>query len=297
MWVGRILVEPLVATVLWGGVFTAAKLGMREIPVLPFIAVRILLAAILLLVFSGRSGWPHLDQPVWRALVGAGLAQTSFQVLLLLGIQLTTASISAILLATAPLLTAGWLAATGRQRLGTRQWFGLGIGLAGVALVVGASGGGGTLLGNVLALAAAFAWTWYGIAIGPLARAVGSVRAAASTLVIAGTLIVPFGVPDILSVDWAHLSPTAWMGLLYGATLGLVVATVFWVRSIEQWGPQATAVYGYIEPVAAVVIAALLLGETLGPIQAAGAVLALAGVYLASGEPAGKRSAPPLAPA
>ena len=67
-------------------------------------------------------------------------------------------------------------------------------------------------------------------------------------------------------------SPAGLMGL----------ATLLWVRSIQRWGTQATMNYGYVEPVAAIVIAAALLGEALHPAQGFGAVLALTGVYLAS---------------
>jgi probable blue pigment (indigoidine) exporter len=41
-------------------------------------------------------------------------------------------------------------------------------------------------------------------------------------------------------------------------------------------------IYVYLEPVSAVVIAAILLGESLSAAQAAGALLTLAGVWLAS---------------
>ncbi len=49
--------------------------------------------------------------------------------------------------------------------------------------------------------------------------------------------------------------------------------------------------YGYVEPVAAVAIAALMLGEALHPAQGIGALLALTGVYLASEMPLATDSA------
>ncbi len=282
-----LLLEPLVAALLWGGVFAAAKIGMREIPLLTFIAVRLLVATALLLAIAGEVGWLRAARPAWRDLIGAGLAQTTFQVMLMLGITHTSAALSAILLATAPLLTGAWLGITGRERLVARQWLGLGLGVAGVALLVGADGlsGSGTLVGNLVAVGAAVAWAWYGIAIGPLARAIGPVRASAATVGMATLLLLPFGLSQAGSVAWGQVSWSAWLGLLYGATLGLVVATALWVRSVQRYGTQATMNYGYVEPVAAVVIAAALLGEVLQPVQAAGAVLALLGVYLASNPP------------
>jgi drug/metabolite transporter (DMT)-like permease len=280
----RILIEPLAAALLWGGVFAAAKLGMQEIPILSFITLRLLIATTLLLVFVGGSGWLGSLRTSWRALMTAGLAQTTFQVLLLQGINQTSAALSAILLASAPLLTAAWLGLTGKEQLLPRQWLGLGLGLAGVALLVGVDGlsGGGTLVGNVIAFGAGVAWAWYGLAIGPLARAVGPIRATCGTVGMAALVLLPFGIGEVVTFTWTQVSPTGWAGLLYGAVLGLVLATALWVRSVERWGTQATMNYSYIEPVAAVVIAAILLGELLRPIQGVGAILALLGVYLAS---------------
>src|ERR1051326_8264066 len=90
-----ILGEPLAAAVLWGGVFTAAKLGMQEIPVASFTLIRALLAAGLLLAISGGFRAPRSGRPIWRPLVLAALGQTSFQILFLQGLHATTASVSA----------------------------------------------------------------------------------------------------------------------------------------------------------------------------------------------------------
>jgi drug/metabolite transporter (DMT)-like permease len=264
---------------------------MREIPLLSFIAARLVIATVLLLVIGGGVGWLRAGRLAWRDLLTAGLAQTSFQVMLLIGIAQTSAALSAILLATAPLLTGAWLGLTGKERLVGRQWLGLGLGLAGVALLVGADGlsGSGTLVGNLVAFGAAVTWAWYGLAIGPLARGIGAVPASAATVGMATLILLPFGLSQASSVDWSQISLGAWLGLLYGAILGLVAATALWVRSVQRYGTQLTMNYGYLEPVAAIIIAAVLLGELLRPVQGVGAVLALVGVYLASTPPGERR--------
>jgi drug/metabolite transporter (DMT)-like permease len=47
-------IEPLLAVILWGGVYPGAKLGLHEIPVLSFTALRILVATVMLFMVAGR---------------------------------------------------------------------------------------------------------------------------------------------------------------------------------------------------------------------------------------------------
>jgi drug/metabolite transporter (DMT)-like permease len=277
----------LLAVILWGGVYPGAKLGLHEIPVLSFTALRILVATVMLFVVAGRGqAWP-LPRSLWPLVLRAGLAQTMFQLLLIAGLQWTTAGNSAILLATAPLLTAGWLAVTGRADLGRRQWCGLVVGLVGVGLVVQGGGFGATwahLGGDLLALGAAGAWAWYGLVIGPLVGTLGPLRATGWTMVVAACGFTPVALVEVRGHAWQSVSWAAWAGLLYGATVGMVLAMALWGKAVHRFGPHQTMLYVYLEPVSAVVIAAAVLGEALYPMQAVGALLTFVGVGLASSQ-------------
>jgi drug/metabolite transporter (DMT)-like permease len=279
--------QPLLAVTLWGGIYPGAKLGLREMPVLSFAYLRILLAMIVLFAVSWRAQPLRFPGVLWKPLLQAGLAQTVFQFLLIAGLQRTTAGNSAILLATAPLLTASWLAFTRHEHLGRRRWVGLVVGFGGVVLVVQSSGievTGARLGGDLLALGAAGAWAWYGIVIGPLVGTLGALRATGWTMVVAALCFTPFAFAEVRAHTWGSVSWEAWAGLIYGATVGMVMAMALWGRSIHRLGPYQTMLYIYLEPVSAVVIAAVLLGEVLRPIQAVGALLTFAGVGLGSSQ-------------
>jgi drug/metabolite transporter (DMT)-like permease len=279
--------QPLLAVILWGGIYPGAKLGLREIPVLSFTYVRILLAMIVLFAVSWGAQPLGFPRVVWKPLLQAGLAQTVFQFLLMAGLQRTTAGNSAILLATAPLLTAGWLACTRREPPGGWRWVGLVVGFGGVALVVQGGGidvTGQRLGGDLLALGAAGAWAWYGIVIGRLVGTLGALRATGWAMMIAALGFTPLAFAEVRIHPWGSVSWAAWAGLIYGATVGMVLAMALWGRAIHRLGPQQTMLYVYLEPVSAVVIAAAVLGEVLRPIQAVGALLALTGVGLGSSQ-------------
>ena len=277
--------DPLLAVVLWGAIYPGAKLGLREIPVLDFAYLRIVLAALLLLVLSGRGLWRFPSRLRPAAVGTAGLAQAVFQILLIVGLRWTTAGTSAILLASAPLLTTGWLALRHRERVGSHHWVGLALGLAGVALVVRGTEIGldrAHVLGAVLSLAAAGAWVWYSLAIGPLVADMGTLRATGWAMAVAALIFTPFALAGVVRMAWASVSWEAWAGLVYGSTAGMVVAMALWGRSVHRLGPKATMLYAYLEPASAVVIAAILLGESLTALQAVGAALTFAGLWCAT---------------
>ena len=283
---------PLLAVVLFGGVSPGIRLGLREIPVVSFAGLRVALAVVVLFAAVWIFREEHrIRRRTWRPLLIAGLAQTAFQALLVLGLNPsygTTAGNITILSATAPTLVAGWLALTGQQRIGRRQGWGLLIGLTGVGLVVARSGVGlaeSHLVGNFIALAAAAAWAWYGLAIGPVVRDMGAIQATAWTLLLAGCLFIPLTLAGVGGhVAWSSVSWEAWASLVYGATAGMVLAMTLWGKSIRRLGPKQTMVYAYIGPVATVAIEAIILSEALGLVQAAGAALAFVGVWLVSSQ-------------
>ncbi len=284
---GWIRLGPLVAVVLWGGIYPGAKLGLQEIPPLSFTYLRVVLATIVLLGVSSRARPAGSFPSLWSPALHAGAAQTAFQLLLVAGLARTTAGTSAILLAASPLMVTGWLALKGRDRVPGRHWLGLLLGVAGVGLVVR---GGMTgfdpahLGGNLIALGAAAAWAWYSLAIGPLVEAGGAMRATGWAMAIAGIALTPVSLGQVVHLPWRGISWPAWAGLVYGATAGMVVAMALWGKSVGTLGPRQTMVYVYLEPVSAVIIAAVVLGETVRPIQGVGALLTFAGVWLGAAQ-------------
>jgi drug/metabolite transporter (DMT)-like permease len=99
---------------------------------------------------------------------------------------------------------------------------------------------------------------------------------------LAALLFTPVALTEVVSHAWHSVSWIAWAGLVYTATAGMVVAMALWRRAMQQFGPRHTMLYVYLEPVAALVIAAVLLGESFNLVQAGGALLTLLGVWWAA---------------
>jgi len=174
-----------------------------------------------------------------------------------------------------------------RRRPDRVEFLALGLALGGMALVVlgqldPAAGLVVDGLGLGLALLAAVAQTVY-ITTSRGYTAVPTEQAATILLWIAALAFVAIGLAagSFDAIGEPFRSPAAWPYLLVAGLLGAGFPSLLFLVAIRLIGPVRTGILAMLEPVTGTVLAALILGETLGPIQVVGGVLVIsAGVLL-----------------
>jgi drug/metabolite transporter (DMT)-like permease len=205
-----------------------------------------------------------------------------------------------------PLVVAIWQRVVHGERLPVAARLAMVLALGGVAaMVFGASGGIGEIsgVGIVLALGTMLCASAQVVIAPALPRDVSPLRRTGAGL-IAGAVVALVAVPP-WTIPWDVLGDTASLGNLGGeAPVGLLVLWVTVVGTAIPYlalvagtvriGPGAASVVTMIEPVAAAILAWVLLGQSLTAVQIAGAAGALLGILLV--ELARNRSAV-LAPA
>jgi len=283
----------VLTTLLWGGTNVVAKIGVGLAPATGLAAVRFALAAVclvLLLPATERDGFRVrlADWPILALLGLSGVAASN----LLFFTALTLAPVTDAALiapATNPLWTALLAALLLGERLRRRQVGGLALSLLGVVCVVGAAGldpagGGSRLVGDLLLLGSSASWALYTV----LGRRVVS-RYSGLAAVTWATLL---GVVPLLLVAWPDgwewlwsASLHLWAAILYLALLGSVVALLAWSRSVRELGAARAGQFTYLVPLWALLLAMLVLGERPAPLQGVGAILVLAGIWLANRTP------------
>jgi drug/metabolite transporter (DMT)-like permease len=89
--------------------------------------------------------------------------------------------------------------------------------------------------------------------------------------------------PVLVGVECQAIHMGSWIAMAVSGLLALSVAYLIWYTAIERLGTTRTAVYSYLTPVIATVVAAAWLGEPITGNQLAGAGAILAGVALTRG--------------
>ena len=264
---------------MWSSAFTSARIIVTDAPPLTALALRFWLSGLIGIALARALGqsW-RLTPGQRRATLIFGLCQNALYLgLNFVAMQWIEASMAAIIASTMPLVVAlaGWLVFGDRVRpLGIAGLF---AGVAGVALIMGAR-----IEGGADTLGVAFC----GIAVLALAFATLSVRGATT----GGNLLMVVGLQMIVGaviLTVAALALETWevrwslplaLAFLYTVTVPGLLATWVWFLLVNRIGAVRAAAFHFLNPFLGVAVAALLLGERLGPLDVLGVAVIMAGI-------------------
>ena len=274
----------LLVAIIWGANVVIVKFATTLMPALAFNAVRIALAAILLAAWAAtRRAWP--DRRRIMALLALGvLGNGVYQMFFVYGVKLTRAGDAAVIAASTPAFIAMLGKLRGHDVVGRRIWSGIALAILGVALVSGAATSGragASLRGDVLILGGSLSWAVYTVLLKPYTQDVNNVTLSALTMIGGALALSIVGAHEVATTSWATAPTSAYVALVVSAIAGLIFAYMFWYRGVRLLGPTRTAMYSYLQPVFAVLIAWALLGEVPTAWQGVGAASILSGLVLA----------------
>ena len=275
----------LLVTLIWGGNFSVSKFAMGQIGPLPFSALRFVLGSLLLVVAARRMGvMTPLPRRTLLALIGLGVVgNTFYQTMFMTGLSLTSATNSAMIVASLPVVVALLGTLLGIEPAGRMMWVGVLLGSAGVALVVTAQGihfGAASFRGDLLTLLAMVCWSFYTVGVRWAGAGVNPLQITTITTLAGTPGLVLAGIPGLFREHWSTVTTTAWAGLGYSACLALVVCYVLYNRAVQGIGTARTAIYNCLTPLVAMMIAWLSLGEVPSAVQFAGVALVIGGVLV-----------------
>lgn len=273
---------------IWGASFLSVELALPVYGPLTVAAARIALgaAALCALAVALGQGLPQFGR-VWLFAAGMGALSNAMPFALLSWGQLrVTSGFAGITMAVVPLFTLGLAHfLVPGERLGPRRLAGFGLGLGGVALLIGpgafaASGIEGEGVARLACIAASACYA-SGAIVTRRCPPVAPVALAAAALLSAAVMIVPAA---LLLEGVPHLSGGAPLGALVYLGLGpTALATLLIVAVVRGAGPSFLTLTNYQVPVWAVIFGLVFLGEALPPPFFGALGLILAGLWVSRG--------------
>ncbi len=278
----------MIATaVIWGVNVSLIKVSLREMAPDAFNGWRLLLTAVLFVILLAASGEGfRVGKRDLAALAVLGLAgNTVYQLIFIHGIDATTAAVTSLILATSPIFVALLGVVLRIERIPPLAWAGIAVSCAGLYLVIVLRDGGPRLSGkslggDALLLLGTMLWAACTVLAKPFLHRMSPLKFSTLTVGIGAAAYVGLAWRKMAAVRFATVSLPAWGGLVFSAVFALVVGYIAWYSSVRRVGNARTAVYNNLPPIFAAVFAAMILGERMRPVQAAGAVIVLLGVGL-----------------
>jgi drug/metabolite transporter (DMT)-like permease len=288
-----IAAAPGLFVALWSTGFIGARLGLPYAEPLTFLAMRFaaVIPIALILILLARAPRPSLSDCRHEAVTGV-LLHSGYLGGMFSSIDAgLPAALAALIGGLQPLLTGVAVGPILGERVSPRQWLGLGLGLAGVVLVLSdklAPAAGGALFGGfgpeavgfaLIGLCAITAATLYQKRHGGRLdwRWASAVQYAAAVAVTVGLALA------------IETNRVAWTGEFVFALVWLVVvlsigAVGLLMLLIRRGAASRVASLFYLVPPCTAVVAWFLFEETFGPVALAGMAVAVSGVALVVGE-------------
>ncbi len=275
----RAIVMGLTFALMWSSAFTSARIIVADAPPMLTLAIRFFISGGLAVGIAASMGQSFaLNRAQLRSTFVFGLCQNALYLgLFFIAMQTVEASLAAIIASTMPLLVAFASWTILKERLPRLAVLGLFAGFAGAALIMGTRLTAGVdpfgvaiCVVGVIALAVATLVVRGASSGGNLLMVVGY------QMWVGGAALLVFGLAMEtweVRYSWTLVAAFAYTTLVPG-----LLATWIWFALVERIGATRAATFHFLNPFFGVAIAAVLLGEALGPLDLVGVAIITAGI-------------------
>jgi drug/metabolite transporter (DMT)-like permease len=274
------------ANCLWAGSYVAGKAALATWPFASINMLRFTIAALVMLpvLWRQRHLLPRNRGDRWRLVAMCALGFVGNKALEYLGLSLTTATDTALLIAAEALATVLLSIAVLNERIRRPETAGLLLGGFGVYLVV--EGGlrapsllsGSQSVGNLLVVASLVLESGFTVIGKTVVDRYPPFLITAA--VVTGSLVAwwPAGLAALAVRDWPGLTPWGWVGICYLGLVSTALCYWAWLWGLKRVMPGAIAPLLFIQPLVGTGLAVLIRGERPSIATLFGGALILLGV-------------------
>jgi len=274
--------------IIWGLHFIVMKEGLSDVEPNTYNAIRFVagLPIMLAVAYTQRAAmrlsWRDAALVIGITIIGPFGYQIGFAS----GLDRTTSTNTALLVATTPAWTALLSLFAGMVIVRRRLLAGIAITLAGVGLVV--LGGAGAdvalseddLIGSALVLGAAIVGAVGNILSKPVLDRLGGMPVAIWTYIATTIGMILLAAPDLATLSSSDVPARALPNVLYSGLLSSAGGFLAWNYALKVLGPTRASTYHNFPPIIAAVAGILILSDPLTVGLALGGPLTLAGVII-----------------
>ena len=273
----RDIVLALIVVLAWGSNFTAMKLALEEVPPLLFVGLRFALLIPLML---------FLPRPApWRAVIAVGVTINMGQFAFMFQAMEAnvTAGLASLLIQAQVPFTIALAAVFYREAVNRMQIAGIALAVAGLSVFGLSQGGNVTVWGLTLMLCGALCWACGNLVLrrlpGVNMMALFVWASLVPPLPMLGLSLALEGSAPVATI--AAMSLGGWLSVLYVTVVSTLLGYALWGTLLSRHPAALVTPFALLIPVVGLATAAVILGERVTWIEAAGIVVVLSGLALA----------------
>ena len=277
--------------VLTGSYVALSKPLVAALPVFLLAWMRFGIAAVAMLPWLRKpADEPPLTPRTRRLLfLESFLGNFLFSICMLYGVSMTSAVSAGVVMASIPAVIALMSWAFLRERIGSRMWLAAGCAVLGLGLLAfsragpssSAGPGHGTQwLGILLVFGAVLCEGFYAVIAKKLSGSLTPKRISALINLWGFALMTPFGLYFAVGFDFAGVSGSTWLLLVFYALAASMGTVWLWMTGTRHLPASQGGIFTVMLPISAAMVGVLVLGETLTGLQLLAFGVALLGIVL-----------------
>jgi len=278
-------------SIIWGGTFVAGRFLSGGVPPLLAASIRFLMASLALIIFLVVTRTPFIKpnpkQILQLALLGF-FGIFLYNVFFFYGLHYVNASRASLIVALNPAVIALASFMLFKEKLSALKLLGILFCLLGAGLVIVSkntdvfNSSNFAWMGDLLILGCVMSWVIYSVFSKNLSSAIGPLHTVTYSILL-GTVMLcsaTFALGEMNTFSLSEISLPQLFSLLYLGVLGSALAYILYYDGIQKIGATRSGVFIALNPMTAVLLGALVLGERLTFSMYVGGVFAVLGIYL-----------------
>ncbi|NLX85553.1 MAG: EamA family transporter [Clostridiales bacterium] len=280
----KVVAAYIVVCIVWGSTYLGIRIGVSDFPPELFSGIRNLVAGSIILMYARVKGleFPKSSIDIRRLATVGFLLLCGSMGLISWAEQWVHSGVASLMVASSPLMMALIETIVFKENtLGIKGWAGLLIGFGGVGFLVMSASGTGSIdiFGSILVILAAFFWS-SGSVYSKRFKAAGSVVTHIGIQMLAGGVGLTTAGLLLGEASRVRFTVKSMAAMAYLIIFGSILAYSCYIYVLGKWPSSRAGTYAYVNPLVAVTLGFLVLGEPITYHTIISMVVILGGVLM-----------------
>ncbi len=277
----------ILTVLLWGSSFVAVKIVLQSIPPSAYMFLRFSAASLVFIFILYKKNSIKLGFKNHLKLAAVAFFEPGLYFIFeTAGIQRTSASSASIIIGAVPAAVALSAAVFLKEKIGLKSWIGILLSITGIVLLTvfdkGNGDGKSTLIGNIFIFLAVIAASGYMITVRKFAPDFTAFQITGWQIIYGALFFLPFFLKDFNTVSWEGMTAASLGALAFLVVFATLTAFVCYNFALTRLPASKASMFINGIPLVTVIVSAVILKETITPVQLAGGAVIISGVTLAN---------------